>query len=45
MYKLQNPGKSDFDYVIYDSAPELEFAQLLDGRPDIKFFMKLPSKF
>ncbi len=45
MYKLQNPEKSDFDYVVYESEPERQFAELLDGRSDIKLFMKLPSKF
>lgn len=45
MYKLQNPEKSDFDYVVYDSEPERQFAELLDGRDDIKLFMKLPAKF
>jgi type III restriction enzyme len=45
MYKLQNPEKSDFDYVVYDSEPERKFAELLDGRDDIKLFMKLPGKF
>lgn len=45
MHKLQNPEKSDFDYVVYDSEPERQFAELLDGRTDIKLFMKLPSKF
>lgn len=45
MYKLQNPEKSDFDFVVYDSEPERQFAELLDGRDDVKLFMKLPSKF
>jgi type III restriction enzyme len=45
MYKLQNPEKSDFDYVVYDSEPERKLAELLDGREDIKLFMKLPGKF
>ena len=45
MYKLQHPEKSDFDYVVYDSEPERQFAELLDGRNDIKLFIKLPSKF
>src|SRR5690606_32939431 len=45
MYKLDNPEKSDFDYVVYDSEPERQFAELLDGRDDIKLFMKLPAKF
>lgn len=45
MYELQHPEKSDFDYVVYDSGPERDFAELLDGREDVKLFMKLPSKF
>jgi type III restriction enzyme len=45
MYKLENAEKSDFDYVVFDSDPERQFAELLDGREDIKFFMKLPDKF
>ena len=45
MYKLENADKSNFDYVVYDSDPERQFAELLDSREDIKFFMKLPDKF
>jgi type III restriction enzyme len=45
MYKVQNVGKTDFDYVVYDSTPERDFAELLDTRDDIKLFMKLPAKF
>lgn len=45
MYKLENADKSNFDYVVYDSDPERQFAELLDGREDIKFFMKLPDRF
>ena len=45
MYKLENAEKSNFDYVVYDSDPERQFAELLDGREDIKLFMKLPDKF
>jgi type III restriction enzyme len=45
MYKLRHPEKSDFDYVVYDSMPEREFAELLDNRDDVKLFMKLPAKF
>ncbi|WP_016932626.1 restriction endonuclease [Rhodococcus sp. R1101] len=45
MYKLRNPEKSDFDYIVYDSEPERQFAELLDGRDDVKLFMKLPAKF
>ncbi|MDR2991498.1 MAG: DEAD/DEAH box helicase family protein [Burkholderiaceae bacterium] len=45
MYRVRHQQKTDFDYVVYDSDVEHEFAQLLDGREDIKLFMKLPAKF
>ena len=45
MYAVKNKTKTVFDYVVYDSSPELEFAKLLDSREDVKMFMKLPEKF
>lgn len=49
VYEVQNKSKTDFDYIQIDSdganAPEREFAQKLDSREDVKFFMKLPDKF
>lgn len=45
MYKVKNSGKSDFDYVVFDSDVERQFAEKLDSREDVKFFMKLPAKF
>jgi type III restriction enzyme len=45
MYQVQNQQKTDFDYVVFDSEVERDFAELLDGREDIKLFMKLPAKF
>ncbi|MCO5215503.1 MAG: hypothetical protein M9950_05030, partial [Thermomicrobiales bacterium] len=45
LYQVQNTQKSDFDYVVYDSDVERQFAELLDSREDIKLFMKLPAKF
>lgn len=45
MYEVKNQQKSVFDYVVYDSDPELKFAELLDSREDIKMFVKLPDKF
>ncbi|MBS5944190.1 restriction endonuclease [Varibaculum cambriense] len=45
LYKVSNKEKTDFDYVVFDSAVEKQFAQYLDGREDIKLFMKLPDKF
>lgn len=45
MYQVKNQQKTDFDYVIYDSAIERQFAEMLDSREDIRLFMKLPDKF
>lgn len=45
MYHVQNGDKTDFDYVVFDSDVERQFAEFLDGREDIKYFMKLPPKF
>lgn len=45
MYKVQHTKKTDFDYVVFDSDVERQFAELLDSREDIKMFMKLPAKF
>jgi type III restriction enzyme len=45
LYEVQNRQKSDFDYLVLDSAPEREFAKLLDSREDVRLFMKLPAKF
>lgn len=49
VYKVENTGKTDFDYIQIDSdgadAPERQFAEKLDSREDVKFFMKLPDKF
>ncbi len=45
MYRVQSTQKTDFDYVVYDSEVERQFAEKLDTREDIKLFMKLPSKF
>ena len=45
LYKVTNTEKTDFNYVVLDSAVERQFAQYLDGREDIKLFMKLPDKF
>jgi len=45
MYQVQHTQKTDFDYVVFDSDVERQFAELLDSREDIKLFMKLPGKF
>jgi len=36
---------SVYDYVVYDSEVEREFARRLDAREDIKLFVKLPGWF
>jgi type III restriction enzyme len=38
-------SKSVYEYVVYDSEVEREFARRLDEREDIKLFMKLPGWF
>ncbi len=38
-------GKSVYEYVVYDSEVEREFAERLDQRDDIKLFVKLPGWF
>jgi type III restriction enzyme len=38
-------GKSVYEYVAYDSEVEREFARQLEGREDIKLFVKLPGWF
>lgn len=47
--KSFDDGKTDFNYIQIDSdgaeAPERVFAEKLDSREDVKFFMKLPDKF
>ncbi|AKK05685.1 restriction endonuclease [Corynebacterium mustelae] len=45
LYEVRNKEKTDFDYVVFDSAVEREFAELLDNRQDITMFMKLPDPF
>lgn len=37
--------KSVYEYVVYDSEVEREFARRLDAREDIKLFVKLPGWF
>jgi type III restriction enzyme len=37
--------KSIYDYIVYDSEVEREFAQKLDEREDIRLFVKLPEWF
>lgn len=45
LYQVRNQEKTDFDYVVFDSAVEKQFAELLDSREDITLFMKLPEQF
>ena len=37
--------KAPYEYVVYDSEVEREFAQGLESRDDIRLFMKLPDWF
>jgi type III restriction enzyme len=38
-------NKSVYEYIVYDSDLEREFAKRLDEREDIKLFLKLPGWF
>src|SRR5215469_7403131 len=38
-------NNSIYEYIVYESQVEREFAQTLDGRTDIKLFVKLPRWF
>lgn len=45
LYEVKNQQKSVTDKLSLDSNAEMAFAQYLDGREDIKLFLKLPAKF
>lgn len=45
LYKVKNQEKTDYDFIVYDSETERQFAELLDEREDVKLFLKLPPKF
>jgi type III restriction enzyme len=44
-YELRNKDKSIYDAIVYESSVERKFAETLDSRDDIKFFVKLPGWF
>lgn len=45
LYQVQNPDKTPFDAVEFDSEVERSFARELDHNDQVKFFLKLPSWF
>ena len=45
LYKVLQPEKTDYDYLLLDSQTELQFARKLEDSSAVKFFMKLPSNF
>lgn len=45
LYKVKNKKKTIFDYVVYDSDVEKQMAEYLDGREDVRMYVKLPDKF
>jgi type III restriction enzyme len=45
MYQNKNEEKSPYEYTIYDSEIERQFAEDFDRNPDVKLFTKLPSWF
>jgi len=38
-------ANSVYDYVVYDSSVESDFARSLDNDPDVKMFFKMPNRF
>lgn len=42
---MVNSTKSPFEYVVYDSGKELEFAKKFEDNEDIKVYAKLPDWF
>lgn len=45
LYKVAQPEKTDYDYLVLDSDVERQFAQKLESNSAVKFFMKLPPNF
>lgn len=45
LYEVQNPDKSLFDAIVYDSEVEKQFARDLDSNENVKLFVKLPPWF
>lgn len=45
LYEVENQEKTLYDHVVYDSEVEKKFAEELDGREDVKLFVKLPGWF
>jgi len=43
--KVENPDKTPYPYIEYESQVELEFARKMDSREDILVFVKLPKWF
>jgi len=45
LYEVKKKQKTLFDYVIYDSDTEKEFAKDLESMERVRFYVKLPSWF
>ncbi len=45
LYAVRNHEKTLYDYVIFDSDVEKEFAKALDDNESVNFYCKLPSWF
>ncbi|MEX2409908.1 MAG: DEAD/DEAH box helicase, partial [Candidatus Paceibacterota bacterium] len=45
MYKVEDQEKTLFNYVIYDSEIEHDFAKDLESMEKVKFYIKLPNWF
>ena len=45
LYEVQSQDKTPYDFVPYDSAKEMNIAELLDSNESVRFFCKLPIWF
>ena len=45
MFEVENTDKTLYDYIIYDSHVEKQFARDLDTNEHVKFYLKLPPWF
>ncbi len=45
MVKVKDQEKTLYDYILFDSSVESEFAKDLESREDVKFYIKLPNWF
>jgi type III restriction enzyme len=45
LYEVENPDRTVYDYVEFDSRVESQFVKALDSNERVKYYVKLPSWF